>query len=288
MKSTTSWQSSGVSFPRIPAPPVAAASSRTSSLEADSSNWSTRLSTALECVVLPRQGVDGEDDPAGEVEGRRDLQLAAVVGHQPMPVVAFPQGHFAGCRAQGGMRNIASQSSRKTTDSGCSYRRRVHRQRRAMSREDHRLDTFFLQRRQHDPRFSQSATAAVDAKTVRHPACHETDMVGKQPLPFFKAGRRALMDGRRGAMDAAGAGAAVSFFFQFPVNRLSRFIMARPSLNVSGTISSNSPSFPPGPPMKNFRCRFRWRASSFADQRRACTVITMVAVNVSASSPPRQ
>ena len=78
------------------------------------------------------------------------------------------------------------------------------------------------------------------------------------------------------------------FFFQLPVNRLSRLYHRLTFFNVSGTISSRTPSFPAGPPMQNFLCRFKWRASSFFDQRRAWTVRMIVAVNVSASSPPRQ
>ena len=46
MKSTTSWHSSAVSFPSNPCAASCRIISSTSSLEADSSNWSTRLSTA--------------------------------------------------------------------------------------------------------------------------------------------------------------------------------------------------------------------------------------------------
>ena len=45
MKSTTSWQSSGVN-PSNPCAASCRSITRTSSLLADSSNWSTRLSTA--------------------------------------------------------------------------------------------------------------------------------------------------------------------------------------------------------------------------------------------------
>ncbi len=166
-----------------------------------SSNWSTRLRTARNAWFCRGQGIDGEDDPAREVEGRRDLQLAAVVVHEPVPLVPLPQR--ASQNAQGGQvaehRIAVVQEHHRI---GMLVQRHVHRQRRAMSREYHRLDRLFLQGLQHDLRLPQPATAAVDAKTVRHASGHEADVVGKEPLPLLKCGRPSV-----GTAGTAGTGA---------------------------------------------------------------------------------
>ena len=83
-------------------------------------------------------------------------------------------------------------------ESGTFVEIRVERQRRNMSVQHERLQSLFLQRRQHDPRFSQSATAAIDRKPIRHSREHEADMVGEELLPLLKCGRRTMHDHGRG------------------------------------------------------------------------------------------
>ena len=78
-----------------------------------------------------------------------------------------PTRHSARCPAPEDC-GTSNHSRRGTGRSRALVEIRVERQRRDMTVQHQRLQSLFLQRRQHDPRFSQSATAAVDRKPVRH------------------------------------------------------------------------------------------------------------------------
>ena len=142
----------------------------------------------LERVVAGGQRVDGEDDPPLEAEGRRHLELAAVVVHQAASLLAFPKRasqYPEGWKyPEHGVAVVEEHDRLRML-----VQRHVHRQGRTVSREDDGRDPFLLQRRQHDPRLAQSPAAAVDAQPVRHPPRHQTHVVGEQLLPLFETGR---------------------------------------------------------------------------------------------------